>query len=151
MPGEKKKERQKWRTAPSLSLLPFGNSRWSAQRLCRREILHAFEVSKLSGEQQRKTFAIIFLNHLLSCAKHFKTASCDKSGKYQGAPSLSGHLEFFPGSIQAQCCHWADIRLPQLTHPKYSLQRMTLLLASQINPGKYLSTKHLALFLLIWQ
>lgn len=61
-------------------------------------ILYTFEVSKLSGERQSKTFAIIFLNHL-SCAKHFKTASCNKSSKYQGTSSLMGNLE----SFQAPC------------------------------------------------
>lgn len=78
--------------------------------------------------------------HLLSCAKQFKTTSWDKSTKYQGAASLMGNLEPFPGSKRAQRCKWADTATP--AHAPWTVTAtMTLLHTSQRIPGKYLSTK----------
>lgn len=122
MPGGKLK------SSPGLSLLPFEDAHWEptlpqqGSSMCWKCIS--------SGEGQRTTFAVIFLNHLLSCAKHFKTTFYDKSAKYQGAPSLMGNLEFFPGS---KGCKWVDTATPAhtaqivtatmtlLTHPRESL------------------------------
>lgn len=94
MPGGKLK------SSPGLSLLPFEDAHWEPTLPQQGSSMCLKCIS--SGEGQRTTFAVIFLNHLLSCAKHFKTTSYDKSAKHQEASSLMGNLEFFPGSKCAQ-------------------------------------------------
>lgn len=132
MPGGKLK------SSPGLSLLPFEDAHWSPTLPQWGSSTRLGCIT--SGEQQRTTFAVIFLNHLLSCAKHYKTTSSDKSAKYQGAPSLMGKLELFPGSKCAQCCKWADTTTPAHA-PWIVIATMTLLYTSQRISGKYLSTK----------
>lgn len=127
--------RGKLKSSPGLSLLPFEDAHWSPTLPQWGSSVRLRCTS--SGERQR-TFAAIFLNHLPSCAKHFKTTSCDKSPKYQRAPSLMGNLEFFPGSKCAQCCKWADTATP--AHAPWSVIA-TILHTSQRISGKYLSTK----------
>lgn len=88
-------------------------------------IVHAFEVSKLSGKWQRKAFAVIFLNHPLPCAKHFKP-SCDKSDKYQGAPSLlanSSQAPYEPSIVNEQTLDYCCLRI-QSIHCNESLFSM---------------------------